>query len=139
MTPPDAKPDPLEALRVLASPQAYTETPSPFQAHTQQVCAAAIAAWGKERAEAEDTDRICDRQRELLTAAANAIRGEPPELTLWSHHDIAERITALRAQVEKVRDELRTGRKPESTKSGRMLDWFEAWADALDAALGGGA
>lgn len=38
------------------------------------------------------------RQAELLTGAVNALRGEPPELVMWSHHDVAELATAAVAE-----------------------------------------
>ena len=44
----------------------------------------------------EDSDcvRLVDRQGDLLTATVKALRGDPPELVWWSHHDVAELATA---------------------------------------------
>lgn len=58
-----------------------------------------------ERAECEECDgghltKLIDRQAALLTAAVNALKGEPPKNTLWSHHDVAELATAMRARAE---------------------------------------
>src|SRR5690606_42010700 len=52
------------------------------------------------RAEIDGYDRLIWRQGELLTGAINALRGDPPELTTWSHHDIAE----VAAEVVAERD-----------------------------------
>lgn len=43
----------------------------------------------------EEYDGILGRQGDLLTGVANALRGQPPELTTWSHHDLPERAQAL--------------------------------------------
>ncbi|MGW9541957.1 hypothetical protein ACWHA6_36340 [Streptomyces anthocyanicus] len=47
---------------------------------------------------------ILDRQGELLTGAANALRGDPPPLTTWSHHDLPELAAEARGKLDKVRD-----------------------------------
>ncbi len=66
--------------------------------------------------EVEDYDATLTRQGDLLTRTVNALRGNPPPLTSWSHHDIPElaaekvsefaRLTAerdaLAAQVARV-------------------------------------
>ena len=36
----------------------------------------------------EEYDAILTRQSDLLTRTVNALRGNPPPLTSWSHHDI---------------------------------------------------
>ncbi|MCF3939933.1 hypothetical protein [Gordonia tangerina] len=33
---------------------------------------------------------LINRQGSLLTNAVNAMKGDPPPLTTWSHHDVAE-------------------------------------------------
>lgn len=43
------------------------------------------------------------RQAELLTAAVNLLRGDPPEDTLWSHHDIAELVKGVIAERDRLR------------------------------------
>ena len=68
--------------------------------------------------EVEDYDATLTRQGDLLTRTVNALRGNPPPLTSWSHHDIPElaaekvsevtRLTAerdaLAAQVARERE-----------------------------------
>ena len=44
------------------------------------------------REEAEISAATIEMQSVILTDSVNAIRGEPPELTLWSHHDLADLI-----------------------------------------------
>ena len=44
------------------------------------------------REEAEISAATIEMQAVILTDSVNAIRGEPPELTLWSHHDLADLI-----------------------------------------------
>lgn len=75
-------------------------------------------------------DALLMRQGELLTAAVNALKGDPPPLTTWSHHDVAE----LAAGAISKRD--RTIR--------RLLDMCvmadvidEGYAAEIRAALGG--
>lgn len=41
-----------------------------------------------------DYVRLVDRQGDLLRATVKALRGDPPELVYWSHHDVAEMATA---------------------------------------------
>ena len=83
--------------------------------------------WDRERAdrlqeEVEEYDAILRRQGDLLTRTVNALRGNPPPLTSWSHHDIpelaaekvaeVERLTAERdalAQIKRHIDEVRDG------------------------------
>jgi hypothetical protein len=43
-------------------------------------------------ADVDEYHTLTTRQADLLSAAAIAVRGPEPELTKWSHHDIAERI-----------------------------------------------
>lgn len=40
--------------------------------------------------EIEEFDALLIRQGALLTETVNALKGPPPELTTWSHHDVAE-------------------------------------------------
>lgn len=53
--------------------------------------------------EERDLHRLCMRQSDLLTGVVNAIRGKPPERTLWSHHDapeLAEGVVKQLAQYQ---------------------------------------
>ena len=53
-------------------------------------------------AETSDLSRLIARQADLLTAAVNALKGEPPELVLWGHHDVGELAAAMTARAEKA-------------------------------------
>jgi len=89
-------------------------------------------------------DAILTRQGDLLTRTVNALRGNPPPLTSWSHHDIPElaaekvaevdRLTAERdaavERLERVIDQWRkTGRAVISEMN--RADKAEAERDAL--------
>ena len=69
---------------------------------------AALAHWQAEarraRDDADEYDGILTRQGDLLTGTVNALKGDPPPLTTWSHHDLPE----LAAAVVTDRDRLRT-------------------------------
>ena len=63
--------------------------------------------WDRERAdrlqeEVEEYDAILRRQGDLLTRTVNALRGNPPPLTSWSHHDIPELAAEKVAEVERL-------------------------------------
>ena len=51
------------------------------------------------REEAEISAATIEMQSVILTDSVNAIRGEPPELTLWSHHDLAELVKNLLSTI----------------------------------------
>lgn len=60
--------------------------------------------WDRERAdrlqeEVEEYDATLTRQSDLLTRTVNALRGDPPPLTSWSHHDIPELAAEKVAEV----------------------------------------
>ena len=42
------------------------------------------------REEAEEYAEILDKQADLLTRTVNVLRGDPPPLVSWSHHDIPD-------------------------------------------------
>ena len=63
--------------------------------------------WDRERAdrlqeEVEEYDAILTRQGDLLTRTVNALRGNPPPLTSWSHHDIPELAAEKVAEVARL-------------------------------------
>jgi hypothetical protein len=63
--------------------------------------------WDRERAdrlqeEVEEYDAILGRQGDLLTRTVNALRGNPPPLTSWSHHDIPELAAEKVAEVARL-------------------------------------
>jgi hypothetical protein len=47
---------------------------------------------------------LLDRQSALLTGVANALRGRPPELTHWSHHDLPQLAADLAAYAQHEAD-----------------------------------
>lgn len=49
----------------------------------------------------EEYAGILQRQGELLTGIANALKGPPPELTTWSHHDLPELAAAVVADARR--------------------------------------
>lgn len=46
--------------------------------------------------DSEETTKLQDRLRVILTDTINILRGKPPKLTLWSWHDIPERAKYLK-------------------------------------------
>ena len=52
----------------------------------------------------ESLDRLCRRQSVILTGVAVALRGEPEDMTAWSHHDLAERVQATIEELERLRE-----------------------------------
>lgn len=51
--------------------------------------------------EESDTSYVCvKRMGDLLTGVANALRGPPPPLTLWSWHDLPDRAAAAIAAID---------------------------------------
>ena len=56
-------------------------------------------------AEAEINHRLISRQSDLLTGVANALRGEPDELSTHSHHDLPERARAVVGELAELREE----------------------------------
>ena len=45
--------------------------------------------------EVDEYHSIMMRQTAILIQVANALNGPPPEGTLWSHHDLAEKARRL--------------------------------------------
>lgn len=46
---------------------------------------------------------LIEQQAALLTGVVNAIRGAPPELVLWSHHDAPALAQQVMAQLQRLR------------------------------------
>ena len=117
--------------------------------------------WDRERAdrlqeEVEEYDATLTRQSDLLTRTVNALRGDPPPLTSWSHHDIPKLAAEKVAEVERLtaeRDALIAVGKRQAARLARVEALAEEWdgddscdnrtcvphrsADALRAALAG--
>lgn len=51
------------------------------------------------RAELAESDALCERLSKILTATANALKGEPGPLMSHSWHDLAEKAAALRDEL----------------------------------------
>ena len=106
--------------------------------------------WDRERAdrlqeEVEEYDAILRRQGDLLTRTVNALRGNPPPLTSWSHHDIpelaaekvaeVERLTAERdalAQIKRHIDEVRDGTGWTVQIYGVLLQQCDQYGKTID-------
>jgi hypothetical protein len=56
----------------------------------------AIKALDEEKKENEFASGLIGRLTKLLTRTIEAIRGEPPKLVSWSHHDIPELVKELK-------------------------------------------
>lgn len=79
-------------------------------AHEPEEVARRAFRAGQDAAVAE-YDRILTRQGDLLTRTVNVLKGAPPELVWWSHHDIPE-------LAQKVMDEL----EAESARLSRIQE-----------------
>jgi len=91
------------------------------------------------RDEAEHYDDLIARQGALLRGVVNAIKGPPPDDTLWSHHDAPElaegvmaELEALRADAARLRELL--GMAAEYTRHSDY-DWDTGFARDVAAAL----
>jgi len=70
---------------------------------------ALAAELAEEKIETENACDLIARQGDLLRGVVNALRGEPPPDTLWSHHDViilaaqmAQRVRDLEALVHEM-------------------------------------
>lgn len=48
--------------------------------------------------------RLIARQGDLLTGVVNALKGVPPPLTIWSHHDAPELASKAAAALREIRE-----------------------------------
>lgn len=55
------------------------------------------------REEEELSHTLIGRQGDLLRGVVNALKGEPPELTSWSHHDAPELAAAAVKRIAELR------------------------------------
>ena len=91
------------AREVLAAPAPDTEAAVDATLGVTAELARVTAERDELAAETSDLSRLVARQADLLTAAVNALKGEPPELVLWSHHDVGELAAAMTAQCGDLR------------------------------------
>ncbi len=54
--------------------------------------------------ELDGATALIAKQATILTGVANALHGDPPPLTTWSHHDLAELAAAMVAELETRRN-----------------------------------
>lgn len=52
----------------------------------------------------EEYHQLVQRQGELLTGVANALKGAPPELTWWDHSDLPAVAISRMAALSQVRE-----------------------------------
>lgn len=77
-----------------------------FAAHARQDLPDLLGEVERLREEEEGLDDLVGRQGDILTRAANALNGPPPELTTWSHHDLGEKAEDLVAERDRLRTAL---------------------------------
>lgn len=82
-------------------------TPSPYETHSasdikryaEEYRDSRISTLERELAEAkareEEGDAVCQKLSALLARVAIALKGEPPDMTLWSFHDLPELVATL--------------------------------------------
>ena len=91
--------------------------------HTAEEMAEARRLYAEKWAEREglndETFALISRQSDLLTRTVNILRGDPPPLTSWSHHDLpelaAEKVSEV-ARLTAERDALAAAHARESEK-----------------------
>jgi prefoldin subunit 5 len=71
--------------------------------------------------EERDGSRLIQRQSDLLTGVVNALKGEPPSLTLWSHHDAPELARQAVAALAQREEDVTRLREWADAKIERML------------------
>lgn len=71
-------------------------------------------------AEVASLEATVPRQSQILTGVAAALRGTPPPLTLWSHHDLAERASVIVAQLRALQP---TTPQPAPACTGVSAGW----------------
>jgi len=91
--------DRLHEIKARAEQVHWTST-SIEQATARMASSAADVPWLL--AEVEEYDATLTRQGDLLTRTVNALRGNPPHLTSWSHHDIPELAAEKVSEVQRL-------------------------------------
>lgn len=67
--------------------------------------------------------KLVERQSGLLSGVVNAIKGEPNELTRWSHHDVPDLVQGLVYEVERLRGDAEpAGKTYQCSGCGRTTD-----------------
>ena len=78
-----------------------TETPAERTARLALDLGRADRTIAELREEIAEYGPLLERQSQLLTGVANALKGPPPELTTWSHHDLPELAAAVVADARR--------------------------------------
>ena len=98
MTPRDL----IDDLRSRINP-AYAATIG-TESYERRLCAEALEAQADELnrllEEVAEMAELCNRQADLLSRTAIALRGPEPPLTRWSWHDLPERAAAAIAAID---------------------------------------
>lgn len=58
------------------------------------------------KAEEDNSYQLVARQGALLTGVVNALRGNPPPDTMWSHHDAVELAEKMMAELAEVKRDI---------------------------------
>ena len=53
--------------------------------------------------ERDDLHTLCDKQADILSRVAIALRGPEPPQTKWSHHDLPERAAKIKQEIAHLR------------------------------------
>jgi len=89
-----------------------------------------IEATLREVDDGETLYNLCVEQAAILTEVANALRGDPPELTHWSHHDLAQRARDVMDENKRLREALKLIKVAEH--KGHPIAYATAIANAMD-------
>jgi hypothetical protein len=84
-----------------------SETPAERTARLALDLGRADRKLAEAREEIEEYSSLLTRQGDLLTGVANALKGPPPELTSWSHHDLPELAAAAAHRIVRIWQERR--------------------------------
>lgn len=76
------------------------------------------------RADLAESDEIRETLGHILTRTANALKGEPPEGTWHSWHDLPEKATQLAERVQRDEDLLRQALK--ALKDIRSISYIDS-------------
>lgn len=82
--------------------------------------------------ELDSATKLTERQSVLLTGVVNALKGEPPPLTLWSHHDAPELARDCKAKLERVARATYAAKMGEALPEDTPIE--KGWWDLVDRA-----
>lgn len=73
----------------------------------------------------DEYDVLISKQKKLLTGVVNALKGPPPDLTWWSHHDapeLAQAEHAARLAAEEARDRTEVAHRGSEAQINRLTE-----------------